>query len=334
MVGVLSLVGALGCAAAVRPPSATGAGPPGAVEHGAPAVEPRCGSAYRRLCGPGSQAADAREARQKEIAIDVERATLEAIAAQLGQPDVATREGWRAHLDAQAASRREGLTRLFAKARALEVALRVAPLETIVRAEHARLQSLAIARLHGSPAADAGTLARLTRSQLAWIDPGDAPSLPRAVRRGCGDHLLVDDAWVTKDATRITLCPGFLLVSAAASGGLGDLEALRASISFLIAHEIGHVIAGPTVGDDEARAAEVEADGWAAEILAARLASLPDRAAREVFLRRSVDPICAPEGDATHAPGSERVALVVARDPRVAAVLLCEPDAIRRPSGT
>jgi hypothetical protein len=326
---VLLAAGALGCAA--RTARATAAQPRPEVERSAAVEEPRCGSAYRRLCGPGAQAADARSARHKELMRDVERATLAAIASQLGVSDLATRDAWRAHLDAQPAERREELTRLFRKARAAEGARRVAPLEPLVREEHERLRALALEHLRAARRADPRALRRLEQARLVWPDLGDDAALPRPLRIGCGDHLLVDDAWVTKDATRITLCPGFLLVSAAGADG----DALRASIAFLLAHELGHVIAGPTAGEDAARAAEVEADAWAAELVAAHLDTLPDRAAREAYLRRTVEPICAPDGDLTHAPGPERVALLVAHAPRVAAALACaEPTTHRRPSGS
>ena len=59
-----------------------------------------------------------------------------------------------------------------------------------------------------------------------------------------------------------------------------------------------------------------------------------DDLGRHAFLRRTLEPICAPEGDRTHPPGRERVEGVVAQ-PTVAAALSCDaPDVARAPSGT
>lgn len=313
----------VGCAAAPYAPDVAARSRPLSASSEAIEAEraPRCGNTYRRLCGPGSHAADARATRHKRLVLEIDRATLELIAAQVGLEDVSP-AGWRAHLAAQPAPEREALTRLFRKSRAAEVARRVAPLEETVRAEHERLRALALATMRRGQGADARARRRLERAQLAWVELGDDAELPRALRRGCGDHLLVDDAWVTNDAFSITLCPGFLLVSADRDAS-GSAE-LRQSIAFLLAHELGHVIVGPTSSLREARAAEVRADAWATRIIAADLATLPGVAAREAYLRRAVEPICAPEGDATHAPGPERIELVLARDRTIASALPCD----------
>ncbi|UJR80252.1 Hypothetical protein I5071_22960 [Sandaracinus amylolyticus] len=288
--------------------------------------DPQCASPYARLCGATAEAADDRASRHKALIREIESTVLAIVAAQLGV-DVPSLDAWRAYVASQPAERRDAVERLVRKARGLEIARRVAPLETAVREEMERLRALALAARHS----DGSAIRRLERATLAWVDLSSTRGdVPRALRVGCGEHLLVDDAWVTKDAESLTLCPGFLLVSRDPSDTTPDGPAFRERIAFLLAHELGHVAIGPTVGLQPARDAEVRADAIAAEILAADLeARSGDDAAR--YLARTLEPICSPEGDRTHPPGRIRIDEIVARHPRVAAALRCPADDDARP---
>lgn len=192
------------------------------------------------------------------------------------------------------------------RARREELARRVEPLRTRVQAifdeivEHARA-SVAGAR----SAAPSGAVDRLRSVHLRWIEPSD-PSLQddRALRRGCGSDLLADEAWVDKTGSYIVLCPGLLLVAEAEGS-------LRAGLAFLIAHELGHVIVGPRATSEHAeRVAESEADRWGGRVLRS-MSHRRSATATGDFLRATLEPICAPKADATHASGPDRVRTVL-----------------------
>lgn len=336
LVVVLACACVAGCAATpghARSPGARGRPVQGA-ERGADASGgSRCASPYAQVCGPATSGAEARSRRHKSIVLDVERATLAFLAEQLSLPS-ATRDAWDGYLAAQPGERRESARRLYRKARALEVAHRVAPLEGAVREELERLRALTLARLRAARRPDRAAIRRVERAALGWVGLAatHAGETSRAVRIGCGDHLLIDDAWVTKDAGTLTLCPGFLLVSLDPDDPTPDGPAFRERIAFLLAHELGHVAIGPTTGAPT-REAEIRADALAAEIIAAELESR-DAAARAPYLRRTLEAICTPEGDRTHPPGPVRIDDVVARHPVVAAALSCSPsERSRLPSG-
>ncbi|WP_157069247.1 hypothetical protein [Sandaracinus amylolyticus] len=294
-------------------------------------ADAQCASPYARLCGAAAERADDRASRHKAVIRDIEHAVLAMVTAQLGV-EATSLDDWRAYLASQPAERRDAITRLVRKARALEIDARLAPLEGAVREEMERLRALAIARVAAARHADRAAIGRLERATLDWTDLSALRGeVPRALRMGCGEHLLVDDAWVTKDAESLTLCPGFLLVSRDASDPTPDGPAFRERIAFLLAHELGHVAIGPTLGLERARDAEVRADAIAADILAADLDARAGDAER--YLQRTLEPICAPEGDRTHPPGRVRIDEIVARHPRVAAALQCPVDDTGRPAG-
>lgn len=288
------------------------------------ALGPTCGSAYQHLCGDGGARADARSERHKQILVDVQRETFARLATALDFAP-ADRDGWARYLETQPAGRREELTRFFRKTRAAIAAQRAAETDSEVRTLFERLHRAALEVAREARELDAAALRRLRRARIVPIDLGHDGELPRATRLGCGEHLMIDDAWVSKDALAITLCPGLVLVSSST----GELEA---SLAFLVAHELGHVIAGPSEGEHGARRSEIVADAWGARILAADLARRAGGDG-EAFLRRTLEPICSPEHDAVHPPGPERVAAILAREPQLASALSCEPGGAARPSG-
>lgn len=310
-------------AAALSTPACTVPVPPIDADPGsAGIVDAACDSAYQVLCGASGEADDARGARQKEVARALDEETLAVLSSRRDDTPPGGPE-WLAMLDESSPATRTELERLFRKVRAEVLVARVSHLQEIVVAEHERLRALAIARVAASDVADRdAVLERLARTRLAWIDiaAAAAADLPRRLVRGCGQSLLVDDAWVDKSSTEITYCPGFLLVSSE-DGPSGD-EAFRARIAFIVAHEIGHVIAGATSGGDAARAAERTADRWATEIVAAEVARIDGRRERERYLRWTVEAICYVEADPLHGSGAERVERV-ARDPVIARALPC-----------
>ncbi len=246
--------------------------------------EPRAGRSpltYEALCGANAEADVQRRARLAAIVHELD-------AAVAAHEHVMDRE----------------------RARRVEFARRLDPLRAPVDAVFEDVVAHAVETVGGdTPSAPVGAIERLRAVRLRWIDPRDpGPVDERALHRGCGSDLLVDDAWVDKSASEVVLCPGLLLVAGAHGRNV------RAGLSFLIAHELGHVIAGTHSSDERAeRAAEVEADRWAARILASVVESVPDAGARARFVRASVEPICAPKGDATHPAGPDRVR-VVARE--------------------
>ena len=229
-------------------------------------------------CGPGGEADTLRARRNEKVRDDVHRAALARVA-----PDHSLDEGVRD-----------------------EVLARVAPMRRAVESELDELVATSSRWVASSDDAPAGALDRLASARLVW--PTDAD-----LRRGCGEDLLVDDAWVDKAATSIAICPGFLL----ASVGEGSLDD---RIAFLLAHEIGHVVAGPAAqGRDSERASEVFADRWAAQLLDARLSAIAP-AERAAVVRATLEPICGPATDPVHPSGRERIA-IVAEMPQVAAAL-------------
>jgi hypothetical protein len=156
-------------------------------------------------------------------------------------------------------------------------------------------------------AAPAGATERVRAARLRWVDVRDPhPHEARALERGCGSDLLADDGWVDKSSSEIVLCPGLLLVAAAE----GDL---RDGLAFMIAHELGHAIVGPRTMEDDAaeRQTESEADRWGGRILRSMLGPRRSEIADTHFLRATLEPICSPKGDATHASGAERIGTVL-----------------------
>jgi hypothetical protein len=275
------------------------------------AERPPCTDAYAAVCGERGEADRDRARRAKDAIASVERATLD----RLGVP---TREAWASQVGAQSPDRREELNRLFRKTAATEIAARIAPLRAAAEAEHDRVRRVALAVIASAPLAPRGARDRLERSRLSWPEL-DRAEAPRPLRRGCGEHLMLDEAWIDKQATDVVLCPGLLLVSSRP----GEPEdAFRERLSFMLAHELGHVIAGPTPATP---ASESEADRWAAEILAADLAT---RAHTDPsFLPRTLEPICYLDPDPLHGSGRHRIGAVFARSPTLTSTLGCRlPD--------
>lgn len=195
-----------------------------------------------------------------------------------------------------------------------EVVDRVAPMRDEVEAELREM--IASSRAWIADDHD-GALSRLSAVRLAWPS-ADGTSGALDLRRGCGEDLLVDDAWVDKSATAIAICPGFLVVSSEGQPA-GD-GAWRDAIAFLLAHEVGHVVVGPTArGRDTERDAEIAADRWASRLLDARLARA-EPSERSAMTRRALEPICGPATDPVHPSGRERIAIVT-EAPRIAASL-------------
>ncbi len=187
---------------------------------------------------------------------------------------------------------------------------RVAPMREEVEAELREM--IATSRAWIADDRD-GALTRLASARLAWPS-ADGTSDELDLRRGCGEDLLVDDAWVDKHATTIVVCPGFLLVSASGEGAWQD------AIAFLLAHEVGHVVVGPTArGRDSEHDAEIAADRWASRLLDARLARA-EPSERAAITRHALEPICGPATDPVHPSGRERIA-VATEAPRIASSL-------------
>jgi hypothetical protein len=230
--------------------------------------------AYAALCGAGGEADAARSARAEALHHE-----LDAI--------VAMRLGLGPHT-----------ARDIDAARRIEIARRIAPMRQTVEALFAEEVADATAIV----APSSGEADRLRGVHLRWIDPTErANDDARALRRGCGNDLLQDDAWVDKAEREVVLCPGFLLLAA------GSPREVRAHVSFLLAHELGHVIAGGLAhrGTDERRA-EQDADRWGARITAVLYAHAHgDALLRD--LRLAVEPICMPKGDEAHASGRDRI---------------------------
>jgi hypothetical protein len=286
-------------------------------------TDPACPTPYAMLCGPRGEIDDDRARRHKELVQAIEDRTLVSLSEVLGF-EPATRAGWAAFLDVNDEDEREGFRRLFRKVHAHAVAARIAPLREVVEADLERLRGIAIERARESQ--DRRALARLRRARLGWLDLAatDGGDLPRALAIGCGEHLLLDDAWVDKASSTITLCPGFLLLAAETlAAETGEPRAFSERIAFILAHELGHITLGAELTLEDERAAERAADRIGAEILAADLARVEDPAARERYLARAVEPICYAGSDPAHDSGPERIEQLVATEPDIAGAL-CE----------
>lgn len=262
-----------------------------------------CDVSYEALCGPQNEADDARAERHKHVNRAIEAEVVHRLAERLSFAPV-TVEGWLAHVRAEPDG--VALERLRGKVRAELVTSRTASLREAAVDELSRLRQRAREVVDREERVPSGARERLDAVQLAWVGRAgwQNGTLRPALRRACGDSLLVDDAWIAKDGRTIVLCPGFLLVSSGRA--VQPDEAFRERLAFLLAHELGHVVAGVGGPGSEVES-ERAADTWGARIFAADLATTVDEAERARRLRRGFEPICAPVDDGVHGGGAARV---------------------------
>jgi len=158
----------------------------------------------------------------------------------------------------------------------------------------------------------AEALERLDRVQLRWADTASLLLEPSSainvgLVRGCGDSLLGDEGWISRNWQELVLCPGFVLLEAEREGGAARATADAAA--FLIAHELGHVV---EMTANDARS-EADADRWGNAILAAHVAS---RVAHgddvHALTARALASFCDLEDDGMHGSGVERAARAAA----------------------
>jgi hypothetical protein len=272
-----------------------------------------CVDAYCAACGPVGEADARRLARARAAERAIQREALAQVAQREPFTPV-TSEGWRAHLEACDPEERARLRAVFEKVETALALAHTAPLRARAESIFERLRARALARADRLDlgAEGARALERLRHASLRW--PSASGTQDRGMRRGCGDDLLLDDAWVDKRAEEVALCPGLLL----ASRDEGEpLEALDDRLTFIVAHELGHVLLGPIA---ETRETERRADLLATALLAAELDARPPEA-RGPLAARALEPLCYPQPDPTHGSGRARIDDVVARHPAVADAL-------------
>ncbi len=201
---------------------------------------------------------------------------------------------------------------LLMRARVREVGRRVDGFEVAMREVFDGVREAARGVVARDPRLDAASRAqaldRLDRVQLRWVDTANlllepSSSVNVGLVRGCGESLLEDEGWISRNWRELVLCPGFVLLEAEREGG--SARATADSAAFLIAHELGHVV---EMTANDARS-EARADLWGNAILADHIAS---RVARgddvHVLTARALGSFCDLDDDGMHGSGVERAA--------------------------
>jgi len=201
---------------------------------------------------------------------------------------------------------------LLMRARVREVGRRIDGFEVAMREVFDGVREAARGVVARDPGLDvvsrAQALERLDRVQLRWVDTASLllePSSPVNVGlvRGCGESLLEDEGWISRNWQELVLCPGFVLLEAEREGG--SARATADSAAFLIAHELGHVVE-MTANDAPS---EADADVWGNAILADHIASRVARGDNaRVLTARALGSFCDLDDDGMHGSGVERAA--------------------------
>ena len=211
-------------------------------------------------------------------------------------------------------------------ARVLATGARIEPLRAPMTTVFARVRDaaerLVRSRTDMSAMDRSAALARLANVRLRWVDAQAFvadPDAPQSVAliRGCGHDLMRDEGWVSRSWEDVVVCPGFLALQMELTSARGNGAELAAeSATFLVAHELGHVI-DASANDP---ASERRADSWATAILAEHVASRMAAGAdgREIAAM-ALGSFCDLPGDDLHGDGTDRAVGAA----RALAPLLC-----------
>lgn len=205
---------------------------------------------------------------------------------------------------------------LLLRARVREVGRRVDGFEPAMREVFDGVREAARRVVARDPRLDevsrAGALERLDRVQLRWVDTAGLlrePMSPLHVGlvRGCGETLLEDDGWISRNWQELVVCPGFVLLEAERAGG--SARATADAAAFLIAHELGHVVEMTANDAPSEAAADLWANAVLADYVASRVAHGDDG---HVLTARALGSFCDLDDDGMHGAGVERAARAAA----------------------